>query len=155
MLTRELMIEEERDYMRKNDPVDFLMNMIAGVAFFVGMIIVYQILYRDVMAHLAQFATLKAIGFGNGFLLRIIISEGLILSLIGFGPGLGAAHLLTRLTGNVIKLPVKITANRVVGASPSEMTYLAPEGASPSKPLLLESAERNRCPAFTIPRSQP
>lgn len=116
VLTRERMIEEERDYMRKNDPVDFLMNMIAGVAFFVGMIIVYQILYSDVVAHLAQFATLKAIGFGNGFLLRIIISEGVILSLIGFGPGLGAAHVLTRLTGNVIQLPVEITADRVVVA---------------------------------------
>lgn len=114
VLTRELMIEGEREYMRKNDPVDFMMNMISGVAFFVGMIIVYQILYSDVITHLAQFATLKAIGFDSGFLLRIIISEGLILSLIGFWPGLGAAHLLTRLTGNVIKLPVEITADRVV-----------------------------------------
>ncbi len=57
------MIESEISFMTLNDPVDDIMGMIAGVAFFVGMIIVYQILYTDVVNHLPQFATLKAIGF--------------------------------------------------------------------------------------------
>ena len=78
--------------MKMNDPVDDIMGMIASVAFFVGMIIVYQILYTDVVNHLPQFATLKAIGFTGLFLLGVIIAEGVILSLLGFWPGLLMAH---------------------------------------------------------------
>lgn len=108
VLTRQEMIEAEREFTRINDPVDDIMGMIAAVAFLVGMIIVYQILYTDVINHLPQFATLKAIGFPDHFLLRIILSEGLILSLIGFWPGLFIAVFLTRIAHQAIMIPVNI-----------------------------------------------
>ncbi len=109
------MIESEISFMTLNDPVDDIMGMIAGVAFFVGMIIVYQILYTDVVNHLPQFATLKAIGFTGVFLLGIIISEGLILSLIGFWPGLLMAHGLAWLAQQATLLPVSITLSNTAG----------------------------------------
>jgi putative ABC transport system permease protein len=115
VLTRSEMIESEISFMTLNDPVDDIMGMIAGVAFFVGMIIVYQILYTDVVNHLPQFATLKAIGFTGAFLLGIIISEGLILSLIGFWPGLLMAHGLAWLAQQATLLPVSITLSNTVG----------------------------------------
>ena len=43
------------------------------IAFFIGFVIVYQILYTDVSAHLPQFATLKAMGYGNRFLVGVVI----------------------------------------------------------------------------------
>lgn len=115
VLTRSEMIESEISFMTLNDPVDDIMGMIAGVAFFVGMIIVYQILYTDVVNHLPQFATLKAIGFTGVFLLGIIISEGLILSLIGFWPGLLMAHGLAWLAQQATLLPVSITLSNTAG----------------------------------------
>jgi putative ABC transport system permease protein len=115
VLTRTEMMDGERTYMKVNDPVDDIMGMIAGVAFLVGMIIVYQILYTDVVNHLPQFATLKAIGFTGSFLLGIIISEGLILSLIGFWPGLVIAHCLAWLAQNATLLPVSITLPNTIG----------------------------------------
>ena len=115
VLTRSEMIESEISFMKLNDPVDDIMGMIAGVAFFVGMIIVYQILYTDVVNHLPQFATLKAIGFTGAFLLGIIIAEGVILSLIGFWPGLLMAHGLAWMAQQATLLPVSITLNNTVG----------------------------------------
>jgi putative ABC transport system permease protein len=115
VLTRREMLAAEKAYLQLNDPVDDIMGMIAGVAFFVGMIIVYQILYTDVVNHLPQFATLKAIGFTGGFLLGIIISEGLILSLLGFWPGLLIAHALAWLAQEATLLPVSITLNYTIG----------------------------------------
>jgi putative ABC transport system permease protein len=91
------------------------MGMIASVAFFVGMIIVYQILYTDVVNHLPQFATLKAIGFTGVFLLGIIISEGVILSVLGFWPGLIMAHGLAWLAQEATLLPVSITISNTIG----------------------------------------
>ncbi len=115
VLTRNEMLVAEREYMKVNDPVDDIMGMIASVAFFVGMIIVYQILYTDVVNHLPQFATLKAIGFTGLFLLGIIVSEGIILSLIGFWPGLIMAHGLAWLAQEATLLPVSITLSNTVG----------------------------------------
>lgn len=115
VLTRSEMLDAERTYMKVNDPVDDIMGMIASVAFFVGMIIVYQILYTDVVNHLPQFATLKAIGFTGAFLLGIIISEGVILSLLGFWPGLLMAHGLAWLAQEATLLPVTITLSNTIG----------------------------------------
>lgn len=115
VLTREEMMEAEKEFMKINDPVDDIMGMIASVAFFVGMIIVYQILYTDVVNHLPQFATLKAIGFTGMFLLGIIITEGVILSLLGFWPGLLIAHGLAWLAQEATLLPVTITVSNTVG----------------------------------------
>ena len=111
--TRDGLLTEELDYLKRNEPMNFVMTMIAGVAFFVGMIIVYQILYTDVINHLPQFATLKAMGFNDFFLLRIIISEGLILSLVGFWPGLLGAMILAAVAEDAITLPVEITFGRI------------------------------------------
>ncbi len=90
------------------------MGMIGAVAFLVGMIIVYQILYSDVINHLPQFATLKAIGFNNSFLLGIILSEGLILALIGFWPGLAIANGLSQLAESATSLPVSVSSSNSI-----------------------------------------
>ncbi len=115
VLTRDEMMKAEKAFMKLNDPVDDIMGMIASVAFFVGMIIVYQILYTDVVNHLPQFATLKAIGFTGAFLLGIIIAEGVILSLLGFWPGLLMAHGLAWLAQEATLLPVTISIGNSFG----------------------------------------
>ncbi len=112
VLRRTAVIDAEIAYLRANEPVDFVMTLIATVGFFVGMIIVYQILYSDVINHLPQFATLKAMGFSNGYLLRIVVSEGLILSLIGFWPGMLGAIALTAAAQRAIILPVRVTVDQ-------------------------------------------
>ena len=114
VMPRSEVLVAETAYMKANEPVDAIMTTIAAVAFAVGMIIVYQILYADVINHLTQFATMKAIGFSNGYLMRIVMSEGLILSLIGFWPGLLAAIALTASAQAVIMLPIKVTIGRAV-----------------------------------------
>ncbi|MFN7873838.1 MAG: ABC transporter permease [Pirellula sp.] len=67
------------------------------------------------MNHLPQFVTLKAIGFTGVFLLGIIISERLILSLIGFWPGLLMAHALAWSAEQATLLPVSITLSNTAG----------------------------------------
>jgi len=114
ILRRVEMVDSEIDYMRANEPVDFIMTMIAAVAFTVGLIIVYQILFADVLSNLPQFATLKAMGFANGYLLRIVMSEGLVLSLLGFWPGLAGAHVLAWAAQAVIVMPVDVTWDRAL-----------------------------------------
>ncbi len=44
------------------------------------MSIVYQILYSDVTEHLPEYATLKAMGFRDRYLLMVVFQESLILA---------------------------------------------------------------------------
>ena len=53
----------------------------------VGMIIVYQILFADIADHLAEYATLKAMGYTNRYLAAVVLMEATILAVVGFVPG--------------------------------------------------------------------
>jgi hypothetical protein len=69
-------------------PIGFIFGMGVFMGFMVGSIIVYQILYTDVSDHLSEYATLKAIGYRDGFLFSIVFKESLLLSVLGYVPGL-------------------------------------------------------------------
>jgi len=59
--------------------------MLAGLL--IGAITCYQILFTEIMDRLKQYAVLKAMGFTDGFLRRIILEQALLLSCGGFAVG--------------------------------------------------------------------
>ena len=65
----------------------------------VGMVIVYQILFSDIASHLKEYATLKAIGYSNGYLRRTVPGAALILAILGFIPGLVLSVVLYDFVG--------------------------------------------------------
>jgi putative ABC transport system permease protein len=87
VLTPAEFTEFELRYWRTNAPVGFVFTMGTIVGFFIGFIVVYQILYTDVANHLPHYATMKAMGFTDGFLLRLVIGQGLLLAILGYIPG--------------------------------------------------------------------
>jgi putative ABC transport system permease protein len=84
------------------------------MALFVGSIIVYQILYSDVTDHLPEYATLKAMGYPDRFLFKIVLQESLILSVFGFFPGLLSAHFMYSVSRDATLLPLHMTWTRAV-----------------------------------------
>jgi len=87
---------------RASLPNGKVLNFGALMGFIVGLVIVYQVLYTDVSDHLPEYATLKAMGYSDISLLRVILQEALILAVLGFIPGYfasyGVYHLLTHIT---------------------------------------------------------
>lgn len=87
---------------RASLPNGKVLNFGALMGFIVGLVIVYQVLYTDVSDHLPEYATLKAMGYSDTSLLRVILQEALILAVLGFIPGYfasyGVYHLLTYIT---------------------------------------------------------
>ena len=83
----------EVNYWRRNTSFGIIFGLGVVVGLVVGGIIVYQILYSDVSDHLSEYATLKAIGYDDGFVVAIILQESLILALLAFGPKIGRAHV--------------------------------------------------------------
>jgi putative ABC transport system permease protein len=85
------------------------------VAFVVGSVIVYQVLSSDVTNHLPEYATLKAMGYSNGFLSRVVLAQAIILALLGFLPGLAVSQVLYVVTAWKTRLPLDMTSLRIVG----------------------------------------
>ncbi|MEG3846791.1 ABC transporter permease DevC [Microcoleus sp. herbarium19] len=114
VLTKQEFIEFEKNYWAKNTAIGFVFNLGVGMGFVVGVIIVYQVLSTDVSDHMAEYATFKAMGYRNLYLLGIVFEEALILSLLGFLPGVGVSVGLYALTRQATNLPMYMTLMRAI-----------------------------------------
>ncbi|MEE4659713.1 MAG: ABC transporter permease DevC [Halieaceae bacterium] len=115
VLTREEFMELERQYWNKTTPIGYIFAFGAVMGLVVGFIIVYQILFADVQDHLKEYATLKAMGYSNGYLRRVVLQEALILAVLGYLPGLAVAHLVFTRGADATRLPLEMTTQSALG----------------------------------------
>jgi putative ABC transport system permease protein len=83
------------------------------VALIVGVAIVYQVLSSDVANHLPEYATLKAMGYSGNYLASVVLQQAVVLSLLGFLPGLAVSAALYALTRAAARIPMDMTLARV------------------------------------------
>ncbi len=111
VLTKTELIAQEIAYQDKS-PAGAIFSFGAIMGFIVGVVIVYQVLYADVTDHLAEYATLKAIGYPDISLLAVILQEALILSIVGFMPGFIISYtmygLLSMITGLELAMQLNV-----------------------------------------------
>jgi putative ABC transport system permease protein len=84
-----------------------------AVGFLVGIIICYQILYTIVGNYLPQFATLKAMGYSDRYLMGVVMQQGISLALLGFLPAIGLAQFLFEVVGRQTGLLMYLTPLRI------------------------------------------
>jgi len=87
VLTRAEFVQHEIDYWNKTAAIGFLFIVGAIMGLIIGAVIVYQILYTNVINHLPEFATLKSMGYSDRFFSGLVLKQSLILSVLGFIPG--------------------------------------------------------------------
>jgi putative ABC transport system permease protein len=114
VLTHEEFIEHEKKYWQVNSPIGILFGFGAVIGFIVGMVIVYQILYSDVSDHLSEYATLKAMGYDDTYLMTVLIQESLVLAFFGFIPGFIVALGLYSVITAVTFIPILMNLNRAL-----------------------------------------
>lgn len=112
VLTKPEFVDMELDYWRNNTAIGFVFTLLTVMSFVVGIILVYQILYTDVADHWTQYATLKAIGYSNRYLLGVVFQQALLLGVMGFIPGYLIALVLYRATANATGLLMQMTLGR-------------------------------------------
>ncbi|MFQ4137939.1 ABC transporter permease DevC [Nodosilinea sp. PGN35] len=113
--TKPEIIRKESQFWIQTTSIGFIFGLGVLVSFIVGTVIVYQILYTDIRDHLREYATLKAIGYGGGYLFKTVIQEAVLLALMGYVPGLILALGLYTLAYNATAgtLPMQMTIFRV------------------------------------------
>lgn len=114
VLTKQEFIDKEIEYWGKSTPIGFIFTLGTVIGFIVGTVIVYQILYSEVSDHLAEYATLKAMGYTQRYLLIVVLQEAFILAALGYVPGFAFAVLQYNLARNATLLPIVMTTSRAV-----------------------------------------
>jgi putative ABC transport system permease protein len=114
VFSKQEFVEFERNYWKSSTAIGFIFTLGTAIGFVVGTVIVYQILYTDVSDHLAEYATLKAMGYKNLYLLSVVFQEALILSVLGYIPGFLLSFGLYILTRNATSLPIAMTLPRAI-----------------------------------------
>ncbi|MBD2576333.1 ABC transporter permease DevC [Oscillatoria sp. FACHB-1406] len=109
IFTRKEFIDFEVNYWKTSTAIGFIFTLGVGMGFIVGIVIVYQILYTDVSDHLPEYATLKAMGYTDFYLLGVVFQEALILAFLGYIPGFLISNILYAVTAQATSLPLAMT----------------------------------------------
>jgi putative ABC transport system permease protein len=115
VLTHAELVQWERNYWEQTTPIGFIFAFGSVMGLIVGMVIVYQILFSDIANHLREYATLKAIGYSNWHLSRVVLGAALLLAVLGFVPGALLSAFLYDVVGSATFLPLAMDAERLVG----------------------------------------
>ena len=114
VMTKQDFVDRESAYWDSATPIGYVFFFGAVMGFVVGAIIVYQILFADVSEHLNEYATLRAIGYSNSFVVGIVLQQAVILAVLGFMPGVAVANWLYGGAAAATSLPIYLTMDRAI-----------------------------------------
>jgi len=111
--TKREYVDLEQAYWQRTTPIGIVFTFGTVMAFVVGTVIVFQILSTDVNEHMSEYATFKAMGYRDRYLLLIVLEEAIILASLGFIPGLALALGQYALIRSAAALPISMTFARL------------------------------------------
>lgn len=90
------------EYFLKNTGIPINFGISVTMGFIIGAAIAGQTFYNFTLENLRQFGVLKAMGTGNGMLLRMILLQATLVGSIGYGLGVGLTSLFGYAMRNTI-----------------------------------------------------
>ncbi|NJM96537.1 MAG: FtsX-like permease family protein, partial [Phormidesmis sp. RL_2_1] len=116
VFTKAGIINRDQTYWIASTSIGFIFGLGVLVSFIVGIVIVYQILYTDIRDHLPEYATMKAMGYRNRYLFKVVLQEALLLAVMGYIPGLMIALGLYEFTRRATAggLPMAMDGGRTI-----------------------------------------
>lgn len=94
-------------------PIGMIFGMGVALAVIVGGVISYMVLAADVAAHLSEYATLKAMGYSNRFLIKTLLTQSSLLAAFAFLPALGVSLILYHITSIASGISIDMTWLRI------------------------------------------
>ncbi|MBD2198212.1 MULTISPECIES: ABC transporter permease DevC [Calothrix] len=107
-------IDFEKQYWAVRTPIGFILNLMLTMASVVGVVIVYQILYSNIATQFVAYATLKAMGYPNSYLLNVVFQQAFILAIFSFIPGFILSVFIYDFAMKATKLPIMMSFNNIV-----------------------------------------
>jgi putative ABC transport system permease protein len=109
VMTKDQLIAFERAFQADVSSAGPIFAIGTIVGFVVGILISYQIIFTEVSDQLPQYATLKAIGYPNVYLLRVVLEQAALNGIAGWVPAWLLSLGLYRLIGRIALLPMRLS----------------------------------------------
>ena len=106
--------DEEMKYWRVNTSLTFIFGIGVIVGFVVSGIILYQILYSDVISHLSEYATLLALGYPNIYVIKVVFVQAFLLTALSFPFSVAISLGLYTLMASATNLVIYMTFSRSI-----------------------------------------
>ena len=110
VLTRDEVLESEIRHWVWETNYGLIFQSGVLVAVVVGTAIVYQVLASEVTSRMPEYATLKAIGYNNAYLVRVMVEQSLLLALAAFFAGWAISAVLYQITAVGAQIPIRMTS---------------------------------------------
>jgi putative ABC transport system permease protein len=110
VFTRPELVVQEVAYWTTRTGTGIIFGSGLVVSFVVGIMVLYQTLATQITRQLPQFATLKAIGYTNRYLNRVVLIESFLIMAVAFLPALGAALVVYAVVRSETLLPLRLGA---------------------------------------------
>lgn len=136
VLTRAEFESREMDYWAAATGIGEIFQTGAVMGFLVGVVIVYQILNSGIQDHLPQYATLKAMGYSNVFLLVTLTQEAVTLAVLGFVPASLLSIVIYDKLSVVTHLPILMPPERLVEVLASTLAMCLTSAVIASRRLI-------------------
>lgn len=112
--SKQELIGFEKHYWQSSTAIGFIFSLGVALGIMVGVVVVYQILYTNVTEHLAEFATLKAMGYKHNYLLSTVFQQAIFIAVLGYIPGFILTILAYEFAKDMTLLPFAMTFNRAI-----------------------------------------
>ncbi len=107
-------MDQEKNYWKNGSPIGSIFTIGTIMGFVVGLVIVYQVLYSEIVDNLGYYATLKGLGYGVNYFSKLIIQQAFILSILGYIPGFIFSVFLYEGVVQIVRLPTQMELGRAI-----------------------------------------
>ena len=111
--TREELKDADRRFFLGERPIGLMFTSGVVLALLVGGVIIFQLLAAEVASRSPEFATLKALGYGDGQVYAVVVAQGFLYTLFAFLPATLLAAVLFDATRRLARLPMQLGAGLV------------------------------------------
>ena len=116
-VTRAELSKAEQRYWLEVKPIGIMFTSGVLVAFIAGAVVLYQVLASEVQNRLREYATLKALGYGDRYVYGVVVRQALIFAGLGCIPAFLLSLVIYFLLRTQALLPVTMELSRVVGVA--------------------------------------
>jgi putative ABC transport system permease protein len=113
IFTRGALTAHENAYWTTRTSVGLIFGSGLVVSFIVGLMVLYQTLATQIVRHLPEFATLKAIGYADAQLVSVVVIEAIVVVAVAFVPATAVALAIYAVIRSETLLPVVLTPSHL------------------------------------------
>jgi putative ABC transport system permease protein len=114
VLTRDALYRLESEYWVGQTATGKIFSFGVLLTLLVAAVVVYQALSNDIRDHLPEYGTLKAIGYSDGYLSRVIQTQAAIYAAACFPPAVALGAVVYRVTETLASIPMELTGRNIL-----------------------------------------